>query len=77
MKYANKCYGNKIREAYGMINEVYSLFSEHLVPTPILDQSGPNFHLLFAKLQMRCTLYKTILAKNHPKREKQREILIN
>ena len=77
MKYANKCYGNKIREAYGMFNEVHSLFSERLVPTPILDQSGQNVHLLFAKLQMRCTLYKTILAKNHPKREKKREILIN
>ena len=52
MKYANKCYGNKRREAYGMFNEVYPLLSEQLVPTPVLDQSSPNFDLLFGKLQM-------------------------
>ena len=71
MKYANMSYGNKIREAYAMFNKVHSLFSEHFVPTHILRSAGPNFHLLFGKLQMRCTLYKAILARNHPKREKQ------
>ena len=42
----------KGREADGMFNEVHSLFSEHLVLTPVLDQSSPNFHLSFGKLQM-------------------------
>ena len=66
MKYENMSYENKIREAYAMFNTVHSLFSEHFVPTHILRSAGPNFHLLFAKLQMRCTLYKAILARNHP-----------
>ena len=34
---------NKKREAYGMFNEVYSLFSEHLVPSPILRSIRSQF----------------------------------
>ena len=41
------------------------------------NQSHPNSHLLFAKLQKNGTLHKTSLAQNRPKKEKQREILIN
>ena len=40
MKYSSKSYGNKIREAYVMFHKVHSLFSEHLVPTPILRSTG-------------------------------------
>ena len=43
MNYANKSYGNKIREAYAMFNKVHSLFSEHLVPTAILRQVWSQF----------------------------------
>ena len=43
MKYANKCYGNKKREAYVMFNAVHSLFSYHLVPTPILRSVQSQF----------------------------------
>ena len=57
--------------------EVQSLYSEQLVLTPTLNQSHPNFHLLFAKIQMCGVLYKTILAQDRPNREKQRENHIN
>ena len=40
---------------------VHSLHSEHIVPTPILESVSSQFHLFFVKLQMRATLYKTIL----------------
>ena len=53
-------------------SKVHSLYSENLVPTPFLKQSNPNFHLLLAKLQMRGTLYKTILAQIRPKGETKR-----
>ena len=45
MKYANKSYGNKIREAYAMFNKVHSLSSEHhpkISLVPIFTFCLPN-----------------------------------
>ena len=40
---------------------------------PSLSQSHPNFHFLFVKLQMRCTLNETILAKSRRKEETNKQ----
>ena len=56
----------KIIQAYGMFNKVHSLFCEKNI-NPHLKTVQSQFPPFLAKLQRRCTLYKTILAKNHPK----------
>ena len=52
------------------------MYSEHLVPTPILESVPSQFSPFVCEITNALHALQTIIAQNRSKSEKQREILI-